>query len=101
MPCPFSLALVRTGILVVVSVGTACADVTMPTIFGDHMVLQQEARLPVWGWADPGEKVKVSLGGDSQEAVTATDGTWRVDFAPRARAEKDAPLVLAVSGKKR
>jgi sialate O-acetylesterase len=38
------------------------ADVKMPSIFGDHMVLQQEAALPVWGTADAGEIVTVTVG---------------------------------------
>jgi sialate O-acetylesterase len=74
------------------------ADVTMPTVFGDHMVLQQDAKLPVWGWADPGETVKVCLGSENLTAITAADGTWRVEFPPRARSEGDAPQVLTVTG---
>ena len=35
---------------------TLRADVRLPAIFGDHMVLQQEVKIPVWGWADPGKR---------------------------------------------
>ena len=49
--------------------GSVRADVKLPGIFGDHMVLQEEAKLPVWGWADPGEKVTVTLGAASGSAV--------------------------------
>ena len=37
------------------------ADVKLPSVFGDHMVLQQGQRLPVWGWAEPGEAVTVAV----------------------------------------
>jgi hypothetical protein len=38
------------------------AEVTMPAIFGDHMVLQQGGTLPVWGMAAAGEEVTVTAG---------------------------------------
>ena len=75
------------------------ADVTMPAIFGDHMVLQQDAKLPVWGSARPGEKVKVTLGADSLEATAGADGAWRVEFPPHARPTGDAAQTLTVAGK--
>ncbi len=77
----------------------ARADVTMPGIFGDHMVLQQEAKLPVWGWANPGEKVKVTLGKESLDTVAAADGAWRVEFPPRTRPEGDIPQILTIAGR--
>ncbi|SVC21850.1 uncharacterized protein METZ01_LOCUS274704, partial [marine metagenome] len=41
------------------------AEVKLPSVFGDHMVLQQGQRLPIWGWAEPGESVTVSVAGQS------------------------------------
>ncbi len=66
---------------------SALADVKLPAIFGDHMVLQQEAALPVWGWAEPGEKVTVTFDGKKAEATAGADGKWRVELprAPPAR----------------
>ena len=37
------------------------AKVSLPAIFGDHMVLQGKSKLPVWGWAMPGEKITVTF----------------------------------------
>lgn len=54
------------------------ADVSLPAIFGDHMVLQQGAPLPVWGKADPGEAVTVSFKGESATAIANEAGRWRV-----------------------
>lgn len=56
----------------------ALADVKMPALFSDHMVLQSKAKLPVWGWADPGEKVTVTIGNRSASTVTGADGKWTV-----------------------
>jgi hypothetical protein len=58
----------------------ALADVRLPAIFSDHAVLQQGAALPVWGWADPGEAVTVSLAGQTRTARAGADGAWRVTF---------------------
>lgn len=52
------------------------AEVRLPAIFSDHMVLQKTARVPVWGWAKPGEQVKVEIAGQSATALTDQDGKW-------------------------
>jgi len=56
--------------------GEGRAAVTLPPIFSDHMVLQKSARTPVWGKADPGEKITVSLADRTAAAVAGTDGQW-------------------------
>ena len=60
----------------------ARADVTLPAIFSDHMVLQGGRSATVWGWADPDEKIRVSI--DEQEQRTRADetGRWFVHLDP-------------------
>ena len=43
------------------SFSVAQAEVRMPAVFGDHMVLQREIKIPVWGWAKPGEKITATF----------------------------------------
>lgn len=74
-------------------------DVAMPLIFGDHMVLQQDSKLPVWGWADPGEDVTVKVGDKSARTQAGTDGKWRVDLPPFPPGTQ--PLTMTVVGKNR
>ena len=74
----------------------AHADVRLPGFFGDHMVLQQDATIRVWGWADADESVEVSLGQQTASAKAADDGQWQVELPPLT-ASKD-PLVLKVTG---
>ncbi len=69
------LALAHAACLVFLT--AARADVRLPAIFGDHMVLQQDALLPVWGDADPGEEITVAFGGREVRTRAAADGTWR------------------------
>lgn len=58
----------------------AMAKVSLPTLFGDSMVLQRERAIPVWGWADAGEKVTVKLGNATASATADDKGNWRVNL---------------------
>ncbi len=73
------------------------ADVKLPAIFGDHMVLQQDGKIPVWGTAAPGEEIKVTVGSNSATATAAQDGKWRVDLP--SLAASSMPVTLTVAGK--
>ena len=60
----------------------AHADVIMPSIFNSGMVLQRGIELPVWGWAEPNESVRVSFK-DQVKSVTAdSNGQWKVSLQP-------------------
>ena len=74
----------------------AQADVTLPHVFGNHMVLQRDRALPVWGWAEAGEEVEVKLGEAAASATAGADGAWRVDLPPQ---EAGGPVTLMVTGK--
>jgi len=56
----------------------ATADVRLPKIFGDNMVLQQEAEVPVWGWAGAGQEVAVTFCNQSQSTKADETGKWTV-----------------------
>lgn len=59
-------------------VSQASADVRLPGFFGDHMVLQRDIPIPVWGWADAGEQVSLQIdGGKPAQATADADGRWR------------------------
>jgi len=88
----------RASVAVVLGLGAAAAraEVRLPHVFGDHLVLQRGVELPVWGWAAPGEAIEVELAGAPPVATTAdADGEWRVDLAPR---EAGGPYTLTVRG---
>lgn len=70
---PLFLPLVASAALLVPQLH---ADVKLPAIISDHMVLQQDTPANVWGWADPGERVTVKFADKSAETVTAPDGKW-------------------------
>jgi len=67
-----------TGLLFMA--GLARAEVRLPAIFSDHMVLLRHDQVPVWGRADPGENVSVTLDGRRMETTTGRDGQWRLSL---------------------
>lgn len=73
------------------------ADVQLPAIFSDHMVLQQKQPIRVWGWGEKGEAVEVSLGKLSGKTTVDAAGKWEVKLSP-LDASLD-PLTLVVKGK--
>ncbi|MGE4489923.1 MAG: sialate O-acetylesterase [Kiritimatiellales bacterium] len=60
----------------------AGAELWMPSIFGNGMVLQSGMPVPVWGEADPGAEVTVEFAGQKKTAVTSNSGKWRVTLDP-------------------
>lgn len=73
----------------------ARAEVALPSIFSDHMVLQRGEAVPVWGFANPGEAVTVTIGEQSESAIADDQGHWRVDFASM---DAGGPLTITVKG---
>ena len=64
-------------VLILLAGRPAEAELRLAGIFGDHMVLQRDRAIPVWGWADAGARVTVSLSGRTTTAVAGDDGRWR------------------------
>lgn len=79
---------------------SASADVRLPRVFSDNMVLQQGMSVPVWGWADEGEQVTVQCQGQRVTTV-AKNGRWMVRLNNLKVATADAPETLIVDGKNR
>jgi sialate O-acetylesterase len=56
------------------------AQVKFARLFSDHVVLQRQKPIPVWGWAKAGEKVKVTFAQQTAEAKADASGKWKVTF---------------------
>ena len=84
------LALAAWGIA-----SSAHAAISMGTPFGDGMVLQRDKPLPIWGWANAGQTVTVSLAGRTQAAQADAGGRWRVTLPP---IRAGGPYELTVRG---
>ena len=77
------------------SVGSASADIQLPNIFSDSMVLQRDQENRVWGRADAGEKVTVTIAKQSHQTSADADGNWHVMLSPLSVGD---PLTLTVKG---
>ena len=82
-------------ILVVLAVTAAQAAVKLPAVIGDDMVLQRGQPVPIWGWADKGEEVTVTVAGQEQKATAGEDGRWKVTLDKLAVGQ---PLTMTIEG---
>ena len=81
-----SLLGLLTGVLLISS--TAVAEVRLPNIFSDHLVLQQKQANRLWGWADAGEQIGVSIAGQSNQTTADADGFWSLTLPSRCRQDR-------------
>jgi len=72
------------------------AELKLPAVVGDHMVLQQKQSDPIWGWDTPGTKVTVSFAGQDYSATAGSDGKWTVKLAPQSA--NSTPQSMTISG---
>ena len=73
------------------------ADPVLPNLISDHMVLQQGREIHIWGNADLGETIRVTLAGNSGTATADSHGHWSLLLAPMAAG---GPFTLQVAGKR-
>lgn len=71
-------------------------DVRLPKIFSDHMVLQRNAPIKIWGWSSPGEKITVSFNTQTKTSKADKQGRWTLSLASMPAG---GPYVLSVRGK--
>ena len=67
----------------------------VPPLFSDHMVLQRDRPVPVWGWSAPGSTVTVTINGQTQTTTVTEAGSWRVEIGPFPAG---GPHVLEIAG---
>lgn len=70
------------SLLLALLAATAQAEVRLSNVFGEHMVLQRDRPLHLWGSATPGQTLTVELAGRKASTRVGADGRWRVQFAP-------------------
>jgi sialate O-acetylesterase len=87
--CALALAAATTG-------AALHANVKVPAIFGDNMVLQLGLPAPVFGTAAPGEQVTVAFAGQTKTATAGADGKWRVNLDPLTASKE--PRELTITG---
>ncbi|HXB43799.1 MAG TPA: sialate O-acetylesterase [Puia sp.] len=82
--------------LVLLSWAGSFANVRLPKIFSDNMVLQRNQPIPVWGWADAKEKITLQFNKQTKIITASKDGRWLVKLDPEP---EGGPYQLVVKGK--
>jgi sialate O-acetylesterase len=82
-------------IAVAVWAAAAAGAVKLPAVIGNNMVLQRGMSVPIWGWADKGEEVAVTVAGQTLKTKANDDGRWKVTLA---KLETGRPLTMTVKG---
>ncbi len=72
------------------------ADVLLPKLISDGMVLQRDVKVNVWGWADANEKVTVTIDGKSVSTTTDENGKWKLQLKPH---KAGGPYTMLIEGK--
>jgi len=89
------MSLLRVALVAIAC--TARADVRLPAVISDHMVLQSNAADAIWGWAAPQESISVSIAGQTKSATADASGKWSVRLDPLAASSQ--PQTLTIKGK--
>ena len=84
------------ALLLPFTAATAFAEVSLPSVFNSHMVLQRDKPVAVWGKAAAGEKVTVSFAGQKKETAAGPDGKWTLNLD--AMPANATPQTLTVNG---
>lgn len=89
---PFLLIMLTTGIFF-----NAKADIRLPAIISNHMVLQQNSEANIWGWCGPEEKIKITTGWDTilYNTKGSSGGKWNISVKTPAAG---GPYTLAING---
>ena len=72
------------------------ADVTLPKLFTDNMILQRGEDVNIWGTADPGETVKIFFRDHEYETTTSVTGKWSLTLPPYV---SGGPFQMVINGK--
>jgi sialate O-acetylesterase len=72
------------------------AQIKLPQIIRDSMILQRDSKINIWGWASKGEKVTVKFNNKTYRTTAGSDGTWKVQLASM---KAGGPYSMQISGK--
>jgi sialate O-acetylesterase len=76
--------------------GTVSAQVKLPQLVRDSMVLQRDAPVKIWGWASVGEKINLKFNSKTFKTITGKDGKWLINLDP---VKAGGPFTMDITGK--
>src|SRR2546430_13022350 len=84
------------AVLISFCAAVARADVKLAALFSDHMVLQQDAPIPIWGTADPDESISISIADQHVTTTAGADGRWKLHLE---KLHSETALTMTIQGK--
>lgn len=90
-----SKSLLLLLVFAMLSTSLIAQDLSLPKIFGDHMVLQRDADVLFWGWDKPGSEITITNGDEETKTITDQDGSWEAYFPKQSAG---GPYTITVTG---
>jgi sialate O-acetylesterase len=84
------MAVAATGFMA----SPARAELKLPSVIDDNMVLQRDMPIPIWGWADAGQTVAVTFAGKTVSATADKDGKWMVRLPAQKASDKPQTMTI-------
>ncbi len=72
------------------------AQISLPEVIRDSMILQRDSKINIWGWASKKEKVNIKFNGKTYRTETGEDGKWKLQLSPM---KAGGPYTMDISGK--
>jgi sialate O-acetylesterase len=85
-----------TGLTLLFLSVNVLGNIKLPALVSDGMVLQRDSKINIWGWASPGERIKVKFDNKSFSTVTDAKGNWMIALPPM---KAGGPYTMEVKGK--
>lgn len=83
-----------TALFLIHAVITASAQIRLPNVIGNNMLLQRQQAVPVWGWAKPGQQVNVKFAGQQKTATADANGYWKIMLAALNANNKPQQMII-------
>ena len=101
IPSPMRPASLRRPVALLLgllaSLAATRAEVSLPRVLGDNLVLQRDLPVPIWGRAAPGETVTVRFAGQEKQTTADPAGAWRIDLDPLPASAEPRELVVSAT----
>src|SRR6187455_3310282 len=82
-------------LLLLLNVGSICAQVRLPRLVRDSMILQRDTKINIWGWAAKNEKINIKFNNKSYKTTTGSDGKWLIQLQPT---KGGGPYTMDITG---
>lgn len=89
----------KSALVLLLSTTCAFAGVKMPAVISDHMVLQANAPVAIWGWADANEEVKLEFAGQTKTTQASADGKWQIKLDKLQSSDQAKTLTISGTNK--